>query len=659
MKHLRATFILLTAALLSIFATAQTKKETSPKAQAAAAPKQAVAPQTAAHEMTPADVEAFLDGFMPMQLERENIAGAVVLIVKDNQVLFAKGYGYADVKSKKPVTVDATLFRPGSISKLFTWTAVMQLVEQGKVDLDHPVNDYIDFKIPDTFGKPVTVRNLMTHTPGFQETEKNLLSGEQLASVPAGQYLRDHMPSQIYPPGITPAYSNYGASLAGYIVERVSGEKFDEYIRDHIFKPLDMNHSTFTQPLPADLKPLMSSGYEVGSGSAKPFEFLAPAYAPAGSLSSTASDISHFMMAHLSDGKYGNAQILKPETVKLMHSRAFGLSDALDGMCLGFYEESRNGHRIIGHGGDTVYFHSDLHLVQEANLGFFVSYNSAGKGQISPRSALWYKFLDRYFPYQPPTIQEPGSAKQDARSLSGYYMSTRRTQTDFLDFGNAVDQTKVIPNDDGSLTIEGFKGFNGELKKWREIGPMVFREIDGQDKIAFKKDAENNWELAISFPAIAFQNVHGLTTQIANEILIGFMIVVLALALLIWPIAAITRNHYGRDLALARDHHRLRLLARLVCALEVLFFAILFAGLSQADNPAFFSDKTDIWILLWQVLGVIAAAGALIVIYYAVRCWTEKRWIWTNIFETAIALGCVIFVFLAMRWHMINFNLNY
>jgi hypothetical protein len=328
-------------------------------------------------------------------------------------------------------------------------------------------------------------------------------------------------------------------------------------------------------------------------------------------------------------------------------------------MCLGFYEESRNGHRIIGHGGDTVYFHSDLHLVQDANLGFFVSYNSAGKGQISPRSALWYKFLDRYFPYQPPTIQEPTSAKQDALSLAGYYMSSRRSQTNFLDFGNAIDQTKVVPNDDGSITIDPFKGFNGELKKWREIGPMVYREEDGQDKVAFKKDANNNWELAISFPAIAFQKVHGLTTELANKMLAGFMIVVLVLALLTWPVAAIARRHYGTELAIARDHHRLRLLARLVCALEILFFAVLFAGLSFADDPSFFSSKTDIWILLWEVLGVIAAAGALIMIYYALRCWLERRWLWTNIFETGIAVAGVIFIFLALRWNMINFNLNY
>jgi Beta-lactamase class C and other penicillin binding proteins len=221
MSKFRTRFILLSAVLLSIFSVGQTRKETSPKAQAAAAPKQAVAPQTAAHEMTPADVEAFLDGFMPMQLERENIAGSVVLIVKDNQVLFAKGYGYSDVKTKKPVTVDATLFRPGSISKLFTWTAVMQLVEQGKIDLDHDVNDYLDFKIPDAYGKPITVRNLMTHTPGFQEMDKNLLSGEDFASEPVGQYLRDHIPARIFPPGVTPAYSNYGASLGG--IHRAAG----------------------------------------------------------------------------------------------------------------------------------------------------------------------------------------------------------------------------------------------------------------------------------------------------------------------------------------------------------------------------------------------------------------------------------------------------
>src|SRR5436305_3499515 len=313
------------------------------------------------HELTATDVEAFLAGFMPMQLERENIAGAVVCVVKDGKVLFSKGYGYSNVEKKTPVSPDNTLFRPGSISKLFTWTAVMQLVQHGKLDLDRDINDYLDFKIPPAFSKPITLRNLLTHTPGFEETVKGLFIPENATVLSLKEYLTRHLPRRIFPPGVVPAYSNYGVTLAGYIVERVSGREFNDYVTENIFKPLGMLHSTFAQPLPPDLKPLMSAGYELGSDKPKAFENVQ--VAPAGALSITAADISHFMIAHLQDGKFENAQILSPEVARQMHSRQLCFHPELNGMALGFYEENQNGHHIIGHGGDTLYFHSDLHLV--------------------------------------------------------------------------------------------------------------------------------------------------------------------------------------------------------------------------------------------------------------------------------------------------------
>jgi CubicO group peptidase (beta-lactamase class C family) len=211
------------------------------------------------HQLTAQDLEAFLDGIVPLQLERDDIAGATIAVVKDGKLLFAKGYGYADYKNKKPVSADETLFRPGSSGKLFTWTAVMQLVEQGKLDLDRDVNTYLDFKIPDAFGQAITLKNLLTHTPGFEEQIKDLFSvGSESPNL--GAYLKTHIPKRIYPPGTVPAYSNYGAALAGYIVERVSGHPFNEYIEENIFKPLGMTHSTIVQPLPATLSPYMSTG---------------------------------------------------------------------------------------------------------------------------------------------------------------------------------------------------------------------------------------------------------------------------------------------------------------------------------------------------------------------------------------------------------------
>src|SRR5271168_3902002 len=304
----------------AIFAQAPKAADTKAPVVPPAYPAPDAAPK--AHEMTAEDLGAFLDGYMPQQIEHADIAGAVIAVVTDGKLIFAKGYGYADVEKKTPVNPETTLFRPGSISKTFTWTAVMQQVELGKLDLDRDVNDYLDFKIPPAFGKPITLRNIMTHSTGFEETAKDLFVGSQEDLRPTGEYLRVHMPARIFPPGTTPAYSNYATTMAAYIVERVSGQNFNDYVEEHEFKPLNMTHATFRQPLPDALKSSMSNGYVLGSGEPKGFEFVQ--VAPAGSLSASAVDMTHFMLAHLQNGRYGEAQILKPETAKQMHTRQEG-----------------------------------------------------------------------------------------------------------------------------------------------------------------------------------------------------------------------------------------------------------------------------------------------------------------------------------------------
>src|SRR5260370_14050559 len=137
------------------------------------------------------------------------MAGSVIAVVKGGKAFFAKGYGYSDVERRIHVSADATLFRPGSISKLFNWTAIMQQVELGKLDLDRDVNDYIDFKIPSTYSKPITLRDIMTHTPGFEETTQEPFVSDAWYRTPLDQYLKAHLPVRILPPGTTPAYSNY------------------------------------------------------------------------------------------------------------------------------------------------------------------------------------------------------------------------------------------------------------------------------------------------------------------------------------------------------------------------------------------------------------------------------------------------------------------
>jgi len=651
--------VVLTILLVSaVSLCAQVPAETNPAKQKAIPP---VSQQTqpAAAPLTKEDLEAFLDGFVPMQLQREDIAGAVVCIVKDGKLLFAKGYGFADVKNRKPVTVDATLFRPGSISKTFTWTAVMQLVERGELDLHRDVNDYLDFKIPAPFSKPITLLDIMTHTPGFEEQLKDLFVVNASDVHPLNQYLPTHLPREIFPPGTTPAYSNYATAVAGYIVQRVSGMPFDEYIEKNIFQPLGMKHTTFRQPLPDNLKPLMSEGYKKASEPPKEYEFV-QAW-PAGSVSTTAEDMSHFMIAHLQDGEYNGERILGPQTAELMHAPAFTNLPTMNSMAHGFYEESRNGHRIIGHGGDTQWFHSDMHLMLDQNLGFFVSYNSAGKGDISPRSALWKHFLDRYYPYTPPTGEKVADAARDLKAVTGTYWSSRRPGANIADVINAVSQTKVKANDDGTISIEGFKDYAGNPKHYEEIAPLLFREVHGQDKIGFKRNVNGALDFFADFPAVEYQPTPVLKKSLPNLVILVFAVIMFALTLLFWPVNAVLRWHYDVRLELDGRYRRWRMLMRLVYFIDLVFMGLFALWLSSLESDiAGLSSHFDTRLHLLQALGLVGALASLLSVVYCLRSWrSESLWIWTKIWNTMLTLACLGFVFFLLNWHMLNFNLRY
>lgn len=653
-----AVLLLLLTLLFQLPAPGQAPRpQTAPAKKGAQAAPAAQPP--AVHELTADDVGAFLDGVMPLQLQREDIAGAVVLVVKDGKVLFAKGYGYSDVEKKTPVSPDATLFRPGSVSKLFTWTAVMQQVEQGKLDLDRDVNDYLDFKIPPRDGKPITLRNIMTHTPGFEEAVQQLFVKDAKDLVPLEDYLKAHLPNRVYAPGTLPAYSNYATTLAGYIVQRVSGQSFDDYIEQHILNPLGMSHTTFRQPLPTALQPLMSKGYEQGSQPPKPFEVV-QAF-PAGSSSTTAADMARFIIAHLQNGQYEGAQILRPETAQLMHSAQFHNLPQLNGMALGFYEETRNGHRIIGHGGDTQYFHSDLHLIPDAGVGLFISYNSAGKGEISPRTAVWEQFLDRYFPYQPAEPPTISSAAADAREVAGRYLNTRRGDTTLFHVFSAIGQAKVMVNADGTISIDALKNLNGQPKKFHEIGPMLFQEVDGKDLIGFKRDSGRLVMAVGEYPFMVFQKARWFENYGLNTALIIGGIVVFVLTLLLWPIGALIRRHYDRRLQLERGERLVRLLVRIVCILDLACLAgfVIFFSVAMKDI-GLLSPRYNAWLRLIQFVGWLGVIGTVIAIYNAFRSWaTSNRWLWSKIGDTLIALACLGFVWFAFAWNLLNLSLRY
>ncbi|WP_261808034.1 serine hydrolase [Paenibacillus sp. N3.4] len=267
---------------------------------------------------------------------------------------------------------------------MFTWTAVMQLVEQGKLDLDVDVNTYLKtVKIPKTYPQPVTLHHLMTHTAGFEEGGVGYQITTDPAKLPVSisETLAKHMPALVRPPGEMTSYSNYGASLAGLIVEEVSGMAYYDYIQKNIFDPLEMKYATVEEPIPASLAPNAMLGYarENGQFVAKPPTFEG-GFRPAGSGAVSALDMAHFMIAHLQDGRYGNKQLLKPETAKLMHSPAFQFDERLPAMDLGFYELRMNGLRVISHGGADTLFSTELYLVPDKQIGIFVSFSGGDGG---------------------------------------------------------------------------------------------------------------------------------------------------------------------------------------------------------------------------------------------------------------------------------------
>jgi CubicO group peptidase (beta-lactamase class C family) len=620
-----------------------------------------MAPGNATPAMTTQDLNAFFAGLVPYALQRADIPGAVVVVVKDGKVIFAKGFGYADVKTKRPVDPNTTIFRPGSVSKLFTWTAVMQLVQAGKIDLDADVNQYIDFKIPPYDGKPVTMRDLMTHTGGFEETVRDLLVDKASQVLPIDVYLKRRLPTRIFPPGKVIAYSNYGATLAGYIVQRISGEKFEDYIAKHIFAPLKMVHSSFVQPLPANLAPLMSTGYlDASAGTTKPFEFVDTA--PAGSSSSTGIDMAHFILAYMNGGTYDGYQLLKPATIKQMWTLQVTPEQGLPGFDLGFYQDDFNGLPIIGHGGDTVVFHSDLHLIPSKGIGWFVAFNSAGKnGAVEDvRNNLFKRFLDRYFPYTPPVEATVSDPQKDAARVAGWYTSSRRVAR-ALTFVYTLGQSQVTANPDGTIVVDSLKNAAGAPLKWREVAPLRYRQVGGDSYIVFGTDANGNvisWASdAVNMVSVE-QRVNGLMTLGSIKSLLMIFAGIIVLSLLIRLGGWIARRKLGLSLHLSRNEQILHVVARI----GAIAFLIALIGwpMLLSSEAAILSPSLPGKMIALYLVGVVAIIGALAMIAEAVVRVLRGPGGWlVRSGEILVALAAIYAIWFLFAMQFVNFVTNF
>jgi CubicO group peptidase (beta-lactamase class C family) len=617
---------------------------------------------SAPHQQGPTDpqeLEAFLDAFFAEQMEALHIPGAVFILVKDGETFFTKGYGLADLESQRPVIPDETLFRVGSVSKLFTATAIMQLVEQGRLNLDQDVNNYLDdFQLPDDYPNPVTVANLLTHTGGFDErlTGTGVRSPSELA--PLGQYLADNMPPRVMPPGDAISYSNHGYTLAGYLVEEISGMPFDQYIEENVLRPLDMNHSSFRQPLRPELASDLAVGYVYTTDyQVMPVEYLN--IAPAGSLHATATDMAHFMIAHLQNGRYEDTRILEAETAQEMHQQQFTHHPQLAGWTYGFHEHIENGQRAIAHGGDVTGFSSLLFLLPEQNLGFFVSFNASVSvlfGLGDPREELVSRFLDRYYPVpEEPASHQPSA---DVQRLTGNYRMNRYARTT-LEKGLPpipMLQWRVSANDDGTLTLKHPLNIL-ESSLWVEAGPLLFQEVDSDGYVAFREDKKGRiTHMFMSFMVpMAFEKVSWYETDAFQLSLIGFFVLAF-LSVLAWPVGSLIRHLRKRPAQPSRRALWARYLAGLVSALNLVFVVGLVVRLGQVLSGVFYRTPTYFVALL--VIPLLTAILTVGLVVFTVLAWRDDYWsVLGRLHYSLIVVAALVFIWFVNYWNLLGFRL--
>jgi len=604
----------------------------------------------------PAELEAFLDDLIAEQMEEHHIAGAAVAVVKDGELFFTRGFGSADLENGIPVDPEQTLFNLGSLSKLVTWTAVMQLAEQGKVDLNADVNTYLkDVQIPATFPEPITLAHLMTHTAGFEELATGRFPLELESVLALDANIAERRPARVRPPGTTLGYSNYGASLAGYIVQELSGMPYEQYVEDKIFGPLGMTRSTFRQPLPPALEEAQSVGYVFDQGEYQPHQEWMQG-SPAGALSSTSADIANFMIAHLQDGRYKDERILQEPTAREMHRLQFSRDPQADGWTYGFVETMVNGERIIGHTGTIGTFNSALVLLPERNIGLFVSYNGAGVD----RRELTRTFVDHYYPApQTPTgpLLDTDSAAPTER-FTGSYLGTRNNETRWEKWLALVNQLSVKSTPDGSLQTVG-AGSGVPVSLWAATeDPLVFSQVDGSDTLVFQEDGDGNIAgfVLASFPLEEYFKLDWFETSTFSLLWLLVCLLFFLVNVLFWPIRYLVNRFRHGPVAgdSASVYARLAIWVAWGVSALGLFFVIAFLITSVGPHIAHgIPPATKPLLLIPIIMSVLIVA----MITFAVVVWARHDWsLAGRVYYSLVTVASVAFIWFLNSWNLLGWQ---
>jgi CubicO group peptidase (beta-lactamase class C family) len=598
-----------------------------------------------------------------------NIPGAVFVLVREGQILLAKGYGRADLAKGTPVDPGETLFAIGSVSKAVTAAAVLQLVERGQLDLHAPVDDYLrSMKVGDRCAQPVTTDHLLTHTAGFDERVIGgyVLSLDQV--VPLSEFEEKTLPPCIRPPRQEMSYCNHCYGLAGVVLEDISGQSFEQYVEENLFEPLTMRHSSFRQPLPPELDALRSTGY-IFAPEIQPAPQAYLNFFPTGGAWASGEDMGRLMIGLLRGGLVGGETVFKPETLARMHERQFSQDPRLEGWTYGLFEHMENGERLLEKGGDFPGFSSALYLMPERNLGLFLSFNATvSAGQSDPRLGFPSQFLDHYFPAnESPLPAKPSGA---AFHLAGLYRWSRfgHTSIDKAISPMLLVQWRIRAHPDGSLSLVYPSLLGGQASRWVEVETGLFQNQENGGYLTYREDRRGR--ITHVYTKTGEEGVlervawyEGLAIQAS---ILVFLVVVFAGVLVgrpvAWLVGAIRRarpSRSERQPVRSPGRRALRLAnwgSVLLSGLGLLFLAGLASSVLYSMNvrapevPAYM-----IGLLLIPLIAVLLAPGMVILTLLA---WTNHTGTLPGKIECSlVSLAGLGFLWFTWYWNLLGFKL--
>ena len=598
------------------------------------------------------EVEDFTDEFFKQNMEQYHVPGVAIAFVKDDQVAFMEGYGYADVENKIKVEPQKTVFGIGSISKLLTTTAVMQQVEAGQIDLNKDVNEYLEaFKVKNTFKAPVTMKSLLTHSSGFIQSSIGIGTRNLNEIKELGNYLKTALPKIKYEPRTFFSYSNQGMSLAGYIVECISRIKFEDYMKKNIFEPLQMKDSSFKQPIPENMKSNQAIGYGYEVQKQRLFRTPSMYYhvVPAGGCYTTVEDMSKFIIANLNDGKYKDNQILDKNTMNEMHEQHFTHNEKMPGQAYGFWESFENNKRALFHTGTTDGYASLLYMIPEEKIGFIICYNLPSD---KLRSSFLSSFLDTFYPViEDEIIPDLKEDKESSEKYEGLYWNVEkpRDTIDKIEILMSEGLISVKETDNGSLKLTDYYG--KAMGEYREIEPAVFQKVQGEEIITFKTKSAKIDRTYLYFKNEALEKVRWYENRMISIILGIVSLLIVMVSPFIWVTIFIRGKLKKEEKSFLEKYGAY---IGLLSSVLIVVFCVIAAMITMKLGKYAFMFGIPLSLKMTLMIPVLLCGISAGLLVTSVLAWKHNYWTRAKRYFFSIYTGSVILFLICLEfWNMI------